>query len=256
MRMINHQKTTAFVASLAVTTFLLAGNGLCADKLIVKDELGMTTFSVQDDGGVLAKGVSIIGSQSSDPTAATLPFRFYVSDDSSFFTGITTSGAQATRYHYLPAGCPNWISHRARGSSATSLEVVKDGDMLGRFFFRGYSEAAANYLNTGWIGMLIDGEPDTGGDTTDMPGKIVFYTAQDGTNVPVERMVVKNDGKVGIGTQTPNSELHVDGYIQLGTSSGTPPGADCAGSDDYGRMKVDPDSSTLWICTSIGWDEK
>jgi hypothetical protein len=33
-----------------------------------------------------------------------------------------------------------------------------------------------------------------------MPGKISFFTALDGTTILTERMTIKNDGKVGIGT--------------------------------------------------------
>ncbi len=64
-----------------------------------------------------------------------------------------------------------------------------------------------------------------------------------------------NSGNVGIGTTSPNSQLEVTGYIELGTSSGTPPSADCDASDEYGRMKVDStaSSSNLYVCTPNGW---
>ncbi len=64
-----------------------------------------------------------------------------------------------------------------------------------------------------------------------------------------------DSGNVGIGTTTPNSALQVTGYIQLDTSEGTPPSADCDASDEYGRMKVDSRivSSNLYVCTPSGW---
>ena len=67
-----------------------------------------------------------------------------------------------------------------------------------------------------------------------------------------------DSGNVGIGTTTPNSALQVTGYIQLDTSEGTPPSADCDASDEYGRMKVDSRivSSNLYVCTPSGWDIK
>ncbi len=67
-------------------------------------------------------------------------------------------------------------------------------------------------------------------------------------------------GNVGIGTGTSqaNSKLTIlGGYLQLATVTGTPPSADCSGSKDYGRMKVDPTGSgTLWVCSQLGWSAK
>jgi hypothetical protein len=48
-----------------------------------------------------------------------------------------------------------------------------------------------------------------------MPGKISFLTALDGTTTLLERMTVKNDGKVGIGTTTPSQLLTVSGNINV-----------------------------------------
>jgi len=61
------------------------------------------------------------------------------------------------------------------------------------------------------------------------------------------------DGNVGIGTITPNSQLEVTGYIELATSSGTPPTADCDVIDEIGRMKVDDTNNYLYVCTNNGW---
>lgn len=58
---------------------------------------------------------------------------------------------------------------------------------------------------------LVDGSVST----TSSPGKIIFKTSSDGTIDTVERMVIKNDGKVGISTQLPNSTLDVKGSLGL-----------------------------------------
>ena len=64
-------------------------------------------------------------------------------------------------------------------------------------------------------------------------------------------------GKLGIGTTTPNSELEVsDGYLELDTSAGTPPAADCDQADEIGRMKVDGSNTNLYVCTASGWVTK
>jgi len=61
------------------------------------------------------------------------------------------------------------------------------------------------------------------------------------------------DGNVGIGTTSPNSKLEVtNGYIELDTSSGEPPSADCDNADEMGRMKVDDSSLKLYVCSYDG----
>jgi hypothetical protein len=68
------------------------------------------------------------------------------------------------------------------------------------------------------------------------------------------RMTIENDGDIGIGTSNPNSRLEVsNGYIELDTSNGMPPAADCDATDEVGRMKVDSVNTNLYICTSVGW---
>ena len=58
-----------------------------------------------------------------------------------------------------------------------------------------------------------------------MPGKISFNTSLDGTVVPVERMTIKNDGKVGIGTTSPTNMLTVSGNINVTSGHGIYDGA-------------------------------
>ena len=73
----------------------------------------------------------------------------------------------------------------------------------------------------------------------------------------VEAMRISADGLVGIGNPTPNSALHVDGFIQLDTNSGSPPAAgDCTDEDERGRMIVDDVNDLLYICMASGWVAK
>jgi hypothetical protein len=43
------------------------------------------------------------------------------------------------------------------------------------------------------------------------------------------------------------------GYLQLSTSVGIPPAADCNHSSEAGRMKVDANGMSLYVCTASGW---
>jgi len=53
-----------------------------------------------------------------------------------------------------------------------------------------------------------------------------------------------------------DSIQHTTRYVQLSTVSGMPPAQDCKNAVDYGRMSVDPQSGTLWICVASGWEAK
>jgi len=60
-------------------------------------------------------------------------------------------------------------------------------------------------------------------------------------------------GKVGIGTTEPQSALQVNGYTQLGLTSGFPPPADCDEASEGGRIKADSVLSKLYVCFASGW---
>jgi hypothetical protein len=93
------------------------------------------------------------------------------------------------------ANGPYQVFARSRGSTS-SPSVVQDGDTTGVIEFRGYSGAASAYRTNAAIAAAIDGTPDSGGDTTDMPGRLVFSTTPDGASSPTERMRITSTGEV------------------------------------------------------------
>jgi hypothetical protein len=92
-------------------------------------------------------------------------------------------------------GGPFIFLYKSRGT-AGSPAVVQDGDITGTLLFQGYSGAAAAYVISASIAAQIDGTPDSGGDTTDMPGRLVFSTTADGASSPTERMRITNGGNI------------------------------------------------------------
>ena len=74
--------------------------------------------------------------------------------------------------------------------------------------FEGYGAGNA----WGSLGGVIDIDQDTyiiAESNAENNNELQFYTAGD------ERMIIKNDGKIGIGTDNPSNKLHVEGDIKL-----------------------------------------
>ncbi|NBT52519.1 MAG: hypothetical protein EBT12_13380, partial [Marivivens sp.] len=111
-------------------------------------------------------------------------------------------------------GGPTLILSKSRGSTA-SPTVVSNGDDVGTIVFRGYSEAASDYLGAARIEGQIDGEPDTSGDTTDMPGRLVFSVTADGESSPTEAMRINNASELLVGYTSDNGayKLQVNSQI-------------------------------------------
>ena len=107
------------------------------------------------------------------------------------------------------ANGPYQIFARSRGSTS-SPSVVQNGDTTGVIEFRGYSGAASAYRTNAAITGAVDGTPDSGGDTTDMPGRLIFSTTADGNNSPTERVRIDSSGNVGIGCSDSQAPLEID----------------------------------------------
>ena len=86
---------------------------------------------------------------------------------------------------------------------------------------------------------------------SDDDAEVARFESNEGTKV-----VIDKDGNVGIGIVNPQSALQVSGYTQLDLTAGSPPAIDCNEASEAGRMKVDPDTDTLWVCMTSGWVAK
>ena len=86
-------------------------------------------------------------------------------------------------------------------------------------------------------------------------GAIRLYDDSEG-QVKTRLYIQADDGYVGFGTTTPQSTVHVSGYVQLDLTSGAPPGTDCDEASERGRMKVDSGAGDLYVCVDAGWVAK
>ena len=145
---------------------------------------------------------------------------------------------------------------RARGTKA-SPSVLLNNDYIGEIRFIGYGTT----YNTGaTIRAVVDGEPATSGDTTDMPTKLVFLTSPNGSATPDTRMTIDSAGLVTIPgdltvngtTTTINSTTLVvqDKNIEMGVVA-TP--TDVTADGGGITLKGTTDKTINWIDATDAW---
>jgi len=134
----------------------------------------------------------------------------------------SAAGAEIIRYTDAASSAPVLALSKSRGTSVGEDATVSNNDTLGYILFKGNN--GTSFLNAAWITCEVDGGTNTNGDTTDMPGRLVFATTADGASSATTRMTIKQDGKVGIGETSPDSTLHIkrpdSGATQLRIEAG------------------------------------
>jgi hypothetical protein len=109
---------------------------------------------------------------------------------------VSTGGAQYEGARFsADAFGPAITLIKSRGASVGTNTAVQNDDVLGSIAFRGAN--GSDYSNVGaQIIAVVDGEPFTSGDTTDLPTRLVFFTCPDGASSPTERFRITNDGVI------------------------------------------------------------
>lgn len=101
----------------------------------------------------------------------------------------------------------NILAYKSRGSRATPANVANDDILLK---IEALGRVTGGIFSSSKLEFKVDGAV-TG---TYPPGKIQFSTSDGASNDEV-RMTIKNDGKVGVGTDVPKSTLEVNGSFSL-----------------------------------------
>ncbi len=149
---------------------------------------------------------------------------------------------QATTFSNDGALFSNMLLRRALGTSAAPLAVTTNS-ILGSFSFRGHTGSAFSTDNV----ARLEVRAEENFTATAQGTRIILQTTANGSATPSTRMVIKNDGSVGIGTASPTagSRLEVNGgsirvtggsFIDDGTTLNVP---DYVFEPDYKRMSLD-----------------
>ena len=117
--------------------------------------------------------------------------------------GDGSSLAEITQ-NYTGVDGPNlWLS-KARGTASSKL-IIQDGDYLGSINFVGYDGSSQEHFAS------IHGVADETVADNNCPGSLLFKTKPAGSSQSLaERLRIRNDGKVGIGTSAPSRQLEIN----------------------------------------------
>ncbi len=164
-----------------------AGTNDSGDKLIyaTRAKLTGTDMVITDDGR--------IGFGTSDPVER---FEFRGPGDNDF---------QITSANTNP---PNYILYNTGGSLEEPGPLATNGE-IGSFIVKTHD--GNGIVETGGFRFYMDGVATPGS----APSRFVINTTPSGSTNQVERIVVRNTGNVGIGTNEPSQRLDVNGNLRV-----------------------------------------
>ena len=184
---------TTFSAPNSVITSSSSSNALritqtgSGNALLVEDEASpdSSPFVVDTNGQVIQGYTSAISSG----VVATNPY-FQMHG---VLNGTTAIGL--TNWSSTGGRTPSLNFNRSAGNAVNTRGALTTiGTSVGMVSFTG--DDGTSWLETARIEGAIDATPGT----NDMPGRLVFSTTADGASSPTERVRIKSDGTVGIGS--------------------------------------------------------
>ena len=197
---------TTFDTNVAAAGVTLAGTTLAADGTDAN-----ITIQIMPKGG---GGVGIGGDTSGVVAGVPVTSKFCVKNDGDaplagfVHANNTTAGSGSGTF-----AC------RSRGTIA-SPTVVQSGDALWNMFVAGYD--GTDLALAAVISVEVDGTPGN----NDMPGRMVFSTTPDGSQIPTEAMRIDNTQtvtipKASMTNATVTTDLNLTGTLSVNGSSGT-----------------------------------
>ena len=130
----------------------------------------------------------------------------------------------------------------ARGTQGVPSAVL-NGDALGWINFKGYD--GSDFQTCGWL--MARASEDWSATATG--NDLFIINTPNGTSNQICRIAILNDGKVGINTFSPTTQLHVSGGARI--TGALYDGTNSAGSS--GNVLTSTGSSTQWVNNSIGF---
>ena len=120
----------------------------------------------------------------------------------------TSSAGSIDLGRYTANEYPPYLNFfKSRAADINDNIVVQENDLLGYITFNGND--GAGFHEAASIMGVCDGEVATSGDTTDMPGRLVFNTVPDGSTTKEERMRIHSNGQTELKVPDANPALKI-----------------------------------------------
>ena len=164
---------------------------------------GDSVWSLNGSTAYYASGDVVVGGNTAQGTSTATPQLQNQGTDAG------TAAIASFRFSNDQQG-PSLRLFKTRGASPGLYEPVNDDDHLGTVSFWGTEPTADADVNSAMIQVQVDGTPST----NIVPSRIVFVTSSEATGA-AETMRLTGEGYLGIGTDTPQGALDVDGDIYI-----------------------------------------
>ena len=94
---------------------------------------------------------------------------------------------------------------KSRGVGTGTRGAVQNGDNSGIIIFRGDDGGTGDFGQTAWITSGAAGDATIGST----PGNLEFWTTPSGSTTPLSRVVIGENGKVGVGTTNLSAKVNI-----------------------------------------------
>jgi len=185
---------------------------ILSDQIVINQEGRDLDFRVESDGN--ANMLFVDGAQDAVLIGHNSSVNFNAESHELQVFDTNFSLASFATYRNGSDGANIALGH-SRNATIGSHTVVNDGDQLGAIAF--YGSDGTDFEQAARVEAQVDGTP--AGDTTDMPGRLVFLTTADGSDSPTERMRIDSSGLVGINNTSPSSQVAGAADLVIGDTS-------------------------------------
>ena len=233
------------VATIECASNRLSLNGIASGSVVINQDAIDVDFQVKPDTG---HGLFLEGSSGKVGIGTITPStNLHIYDDTDNVPNIYLENVDSD------SNSGGNVIFRVQDSNGDLV----DNQIVGDLVWQGYNNSksgGAGYDNMALIRGRVDGTPD--GSDADMPGELAFYTCADNGALS-QRLTIRADGKVGIGTTVPAADLEIyastgDALLRLATTTASASDdaiieivTDVDGTPRQARIGVDHSDNTL-----------
>jgi hypothetical protein len=203
-----HKKTFLFVSAITLPLSIAVNAPVWADDT---QATILEKIATQTDGAVLLL-------QQGTNDASTLNKLVLKDNNNNYIFGAASNGTMTltnptaqsqltqTSYTNSPTQRPVFVGNRARGTMTAPLPV-HENDKLGTFAYSAWDGSA--WMTGALLEAFVDGSVTAGS----VPARLSIVTGSSASN-RAERLVIKSNGNIGIGTVDPAEKLEISGKVK------------------------------------------